>query len=415
MKITKIIARQILDSRDNPTVEADVSLESGTFGRASVPTGASTGTNEAQALPVKQAIENIDRVIASSLIGHDVANQQGIDQTMVELDGTKNKSKLGANAILAVSLACAVASSRARNLPLYKYLNTLMTQQTLLTLPMPLINIINGGKHAENSTDIQEFMIIPARANSFSESIDMASKVFHQLGQILKQKNLPTTVGDEGGFTLPNAKANTQALDLIHQAVEKAGYTFGTDISLGLDIAASSFYKDGKYHLSTEGVTLSTDEVITWLKTLVANYPIISIEDGLAENDWGGWVKLTQDLEDKIQIVGDDLTVTNPKFLQKAISVHACNALIIKPNQIGTLTETLQTIELAKKNNLATIISHRSGETEDTFIADLSVATGAGQIKTGSLSRSERTAKYNQLLRIEQQLGNDAKFAKWPS
>lgn len=420
MKITKVHARQILDSRGNPTVEADVILEDGTLGRAAVPSGASTGSNEAIELrdggkdylgkSVTKAVQNVNTIIADKITGLDSDDLTQIDQAVLDLDGTDNKSKLGANAILAVSLANAKASALANKQPLYKYFNSLISPQPTMTLPLPMMNIINGGKHAANSTDIQEFMILPIGAKTFSQALQMGTEVFHHLGKTLSKTGYSTTVGDEGGYAPQVKNGNQEALDLISQAVQAAGYNLGTDIALGLDVAANELFSDNQYHLATENKNYSTDEMINFLTQLAKNYPIISIEDGLAENDWGGWQKLTTALPD-IQLVGDDLLVTNTKFLQKAIDLHAANAVLVKVNQIGTLTEAIQTVNLAKQNNWGTIISHRSGETEDTTIADLSVGLGAGQIKTGSLSRTDRVAKYNQLLRIEEELGNNAVFA----
>lgn len=428
MKIAKIIGRQILDSRGNPTVEADVILENGILGRAAVPSGASTGSNEALELrdgdkelysgkSVLKAVENINTKISQSLISKDVADQKDLDQIMIDLDGTENKNSLGANAILAVSLACAKAAAQSKKVPLYAYFASLSktNRQKEYLLPTPMINVINGGAHAANSTDIQEFMIMPVGANSFSEGLRMSVEVFHSLARVLKENGYSTAVGDEGGFPLSfdevSANANSMALDLLSRAVEKAGYKLDQDIVFALDSASSEFFKDGRYILKTEAKQLSNDEMVSWLENLVNKYPIVSIEDGLAESDWEGWVKLTNKLGKKIQLVGDDLLVTNIKFLQRAIDEKSCNAILIKLNQIGTLTETIATVDAAKENGFNTIISHRSGETEDTLIADLSVGLAAGQIKTGSVSRTDRVAKYNQLLRIEEQLGNNAEFA----
>lgn len=422
MKITKIYARQILDSRGNPTVEADVILENGIIGRAAVPSGASTGSNEALELrdnnpqvylgkSVLQAVSNVNEKIASALIGKDVENQTEIDQTMIALDGTENKSSLGANAILAVSLAASKAAAQTQDKPLYSYYNSLSKVSHELLLPTPMMNIINGGKHANFATDIQEFMIFPIGAKTFSQALQMGAEIFHNLGKVLKENGYTTTVGDEGGYAPIVKNGNAEALELISKAVQKSGYTLGTDIALGLDVAASELYNDGKYLLSTENKSLTTDEIIDWLAQLVEQFPIISIEDGLAESDWEGWQKLTQRLGDKVQLVGDDLLVTNTKFLQRAINEHAGNAILIKLNQIGTLTETINAINMADEAKWNSIASHRSGETEDTTIAHLAVGLGTGQIKTGSLSRTDRIAKYNELLRIEEELGEKAIFA----
>lgn len=421
MKITSIQARQILDSRGNPTVEADVTLESGIMGRAAVPSGASTGSNEAielrdndQALylgkSVLKAVGNVNQEIAAKIVGMEVQDQEKLDQLMIELDGTANKSHLGANAILAVSLALAKAAALTRNIPLYQYIQALSKTDSL-TLPVPMMNIINGGKHADFATDIQEFMIMPIGAQNFTDCLRMGAEVFHILAKVLKSKGYETTVGDEGGFAPRVKNGNQEALDLIAQAIEQSGYKLGQDIVLAMDPASSEFYDNGKYHLKTENKELSSEEMIEWLKSLTNNYPIVSIEDGLAESDWAGWKKLTAEIGTKVQLVGDDLLVTNTKFLQKAIEEQAGNAILIKPNQIGTLTETIQAVQMAKQANWNTVMSHRSGETEDTTIAHLAVGLNTGQIKTGSLSRTDRIAKYNELLRIEEQLNNKAKFA----
>lgn len=406
MKIKNIIAREILDSRGNPTVEADVILENGIIGRASVPSGASTGSKEAIELRdnekrylgkgVQKAISNINGPIRKSLIGKDSSNQQEIDEIMIKLDGTPNKSNMGANAILAVSIANLKASAKAQKTPLFKYI------ETGTKLPTPMINIINGGAHANNKLDFQEFMIIPKFA-TMKERIQAASEIFHTLKEILKAKHLNTSVGDEGGFA-PDLKSNEEALKLIIKAIKKADYLPGENIFLALDIAASELVKGKKYILEAEDKKLTSKELIKYYKKLVKKYPIISLEDPLAEDDWEGFKLLTDQLGDKIQIVGDDLFVTNKKYLKQGIDKNIANAILIKPNQIGTVTETLETINLAKSANYKTIISHRSGETEDTFIADLAVATNAGQIKTGSMSRGERICKYNRLLRIEEEL-----------
>lgn len=406
MKIKNIIAREILDSRGNPTVEADVILENGIIGRASVPSGASTGSKEAIELRdnekrylgkgVQKAISNINDPIRKSLIGKDSSNQQEIDEIMIKLDGTPNKSNMGANAILAVSIANLKASAKAQKTSLFKYI------ETGTKLPTPMINIINGGAHANNKLDFQEFMIIPKFA-TMKERIQAASEIFHTLKEILKSKHLNTSVGDEGGFA-PDLKSNEEALKLIIKAIKKADYLPGENIFLALDIAASELVKGKKYILEAEDKKLTSKELIKYYKKLVKKYPIISLEDPLAEDDWEGFKLLTDQLGDKIQIVGDDLFVTNKKYLKQGIDKNIANAILIKPNQIGTVTETLETINLAKSANYKTIISHRSGETEDTFIADLAVATNAGQIKTGSMSRGERICKYNRLLRIEEEL-----------
>jgi len=410
--IEKIWAREILDSRGNPTVEAEVMLEDGTLGIAAVPSGASTGENEAVELRdgdqnrylgkgVRKAVENIIEKIACEIEGMDALDQNLIDQTMIELDGTDNKSNLGANAILAVSMATARAAAAFLQLPLYRYLGGVNAR----TLPVPMMNIINGGAHADNNVDFQEFMIVPVGFPSFGDALRVGAEIFHHLKKVLSSKGYSTAVGDEGGFA-PNLKSNEEAIETILQAIEKAGYEPGEDVMIALDPASSEFYQDGRYVFKkSDGRSLSSDEMIKFWQNWSEKYPIISIEDGLAENDWEGWKHLTEALGNKIQLVGDDLFVTNTKFLNRGIEENCANAILIKVNQIGTLTETLQAIELARTHNMAAIISHRSGETEDTFIADLAVATNAGQIKTGSLSRSDRIAKYNQLLRIEEDLG----------
>lgn len=416
-QIKEIRAREIIDSRGNPTVEADVILASGEIGRAAVPSGASTGSREALELRdrddkrylgkgVTKAVSAIRHEIAKVLAGKNASNQQEIDEAMLALDGTLNKDKFGANALLAVSLAVAKAAALSRNEPLYHYLGG----RTDYILPVPMMNIINGGAHADNNLDIQEFMILPVGAPTFSDALRAGTEVFHYLKALLKKKNYSTSVGDEGGFApdLPNQAA---ALELILEAIAKAGYAAQKDICLGLDVASNELYKDGKYHLSGEKRSLSSDEFIDYLAQMVSAYPVISIEDGMAENDWDGWIKLTKRLGANTQLVGDDLFVTNTSLLQKGITQHAANAILIKPNQIGTLTETMAAIQLAKSARYNTIISHRSGETEDTTIADLAVASNAGQIKTGSLCRTDRIAKYNQLLRIEEQLGSHGKYA----
>ena len=422
MRITQIHARQILDSRGNPTIEADVTLDDGSMGRAAVPSGASTGTHEALELrdndpkiyggkSVLKAVENINNDIAEALIGQDVEEQEKLDQIMIDLDGTENKAKLGANAILAVSLASAKAAAISQKRSLFEYIAYLTGNIGDYSLPLPMMNIINGGAHASFATDIQEFMIMPVGADSFSEAIRMGTEVFHALAKVLKQEGYPTTVGDEGGYAPVVKKGNAEALDLISKAAENAGYSLGKDIFLALDVAASEFYKDGKYQLKAEGKELTSDEMVEWLTELTGKYPIVSIEDGLAEGDWEGWNKLTQKLGDKIQLVGDDLFVTNTKFLERGIKEKAANAVLVKVNQIGSLTETIQAVEMARRAGWKAIISHRSGETEDTTIAHLVVGLATGQIKTGSLSRTDRVAKYNELLRIEEELGQNAVFA----
>ena len=414
--IDKIIAREILDSRGNPTIEVDALLSNGAFGRAAVPSGASTGEHEAIELRdndrlrylgkgVKKAVENINTVIANAIIGLDAFNQKNIDDAMIALDGTPNKSYLGANSILGVSLAVAKSASNAKNKPLYEYLN----KDRIYTMPIPMMNIINGGSHADNNIDFQEFMVFPVGANSFSMALQMGTEIFHQLKIVLKGRDLNTAVGDEGGFA-PNLKSNEEAIEIILTAIDKAGYKAGEDIYIALDVAASEIFDENKYILKSERKSLSSDQMISYYKNLINKYPIISIEDGLAENDWDGWVSMNEELGNKIQIVGDDLTVTNINRLKKAIDLKAMNAILIKLNQIGSLTETLEAIDLAKKTNFGAIISHRSGETEDTTIADLAVACGVGQIKTGSASRTDRICKYNQLLRIEENLSNKSKY-----
>jgi enolase len=415
--IEQIWAREILDSRGNPTIEAEVILEDGTTGRAAVPSGASTGENEAVELRdndklrylgkgVLTAVKNVNETIAAELKGFDVIDQRLIDKTMIELDGTENKSKLGANAILAVSLASARAAALFLELPLYRYIGGANAR----TLPVPMMNIVNGGAHADNNVDFQEFMVMPVGADTFSTALRMGSEIFHNLKNVLKSRGYATGVGDEGGFA-PNLKSNEEAVETILEAVDKAGYAAGDDVMLALDPASSEFYKDGSYVFKkSDGRTLSSAEMAAYWADWCSKYPIISIEDGMAENDWEGWQNLMQQIGDRIQLVGDDLFVTNTKFLRKGIELKAANSILIKVNQIGTLTETLDAIELARSNKMTVVISHRSGETEDPFIADLAVATNAGQIKTGSLSRSDRIAKYNQLLRIEEDLGDSAVF-----
>lgn len=415
--IVDIFAREILDSRGNPTVEVDVVLESGAFGRAAVPSGASTGAHEALELRdgdkkrysgkgVEKAVGVVNTLIAEELEGIDASDQIEIDQRMIDLDGTPNKKNLGANAILGVSLAVAKAAADEAGLPLYRYLGGVHAN----TLPVPLMNIINGGAHADNPIDIQEFMIMPVGASSFREALQMGTEVFHALKKILKDGGHNTNVGDEGGFA-PNLSSSDEALSYIMKAIKAAGYKAGEDIVLALDVASTEFYQKGKYHLKGEGKVLSSSQMVDYLAGLAKKYPIASIEDGMAEDDWKGWVELTERLGDSVQLVGDDLFVTNPERLQTGIEKGAANAILIKFNQIGTLSETLEAIEIAKRAGYGIIISHRSGETEDTTLADLSVATNAGQIKTGSASRTDRIAKYNQLLRIEEELFDQSVYA----
>lgn len=419
-KITHIHAREILDSRGNPTVEAEVSLEDGSFGRAAIPSGASTGKTEALELRdgdpqrflgkgVQKAVKNIKKVISQEIIraGLDATEQAKIDNLMITLDGTENKSKLGANAILAVSLAICQAAASSRKLPLYKYLGGYQAR----VLPVPLLNLINGGAHADNNLEFQEFFLIPAGVSSFKEAIRMGSEIFHTLKKILHAKNLPTAVGDEGGFA-PDLKSNKEALEFMLEAILKAGYKPNQDAYLGLDVAASQFYDASKqnYFLKNENKNFTSAEFVNYYEALLEEFPIVCLEDPLAEEDWEGWQLMTKKLGNKVQIVGDDIFTTNLKLFKKGIEKKCANSILIKLNQIGTLTETLETIELAKKSGYTQVISHRSGETEDTFIADLSVAVNSGQIKTGSLSRSERIAKYNRLLRIEEELGAQAVF-----
>ena len=421
MKITAVTARQILDSRGNPTVEADVTLEDGTLGRAAVPSGASTGSNEAVELRdgdkawggkgVTQAVNFVKGEIADTVIGMDASDQSGLDKAMIELDGTPNKGRLGANAILAVSIAAAKATALQTGVPLYEYVQGLAEGIQDPHLPLPMMNIINGGKHAANSTDIQEFMILPVGAATFTDAIRMGTEVFHALAKVLTAEGYGTTVGDEGGYAPAVRHGNGEALDLIAKAVTNAGYTLGTDIVLGLDVAATELYEDGKYKLVAEGKELSGAEMVDWLVAMAEKYPIVSIEDGLAEDDWENWELLVEKIGDKVQLVGDDLFVTNTKFLQRGIDEKAANAILIKVNQIGTLTETIEAVTMATKAGWKSIISHRSGETEDTTIAHLVVGLATGQIKTGSLSRTDRVAKYNELLRIEESLGDSARFA----
>ena len=415
--ILAVQAREILDSRGNPTVEADVILEDGTYGRAAVPSGASTGEHEANELRdgdaarylgrgVQKAIANVSRLIEPALIGLDVTEQLTIDRTLIALDGTKTKARLGANAMLAVSMASARAAAASVDLPLHKYLGGPMAR----TLPVPLMNILNGGAHATNTVDFQEYMIVPVGATSFSDALRMGTEVFHALKKVLVKRKLSTGVGDEGGFA-PDLASDQAALDVVIEAIEAAGYAPGTEIALALDCAASELFSKGKYTFKKSGAgTKTAEQMIEMYAKWLNKYPIVSIEDGLAEGDWAGWGQMTEAIGDRVQLVGDDLFVTNVEFLARGIEEDVANAILVKVNQIGTLTETLETIEMAGRNGYASIISHRSGETEDTFIADLAVATNAGQIKTGSASRTDRVAKYNQLLRIEAELGAHAEF-----
>ena len=417
-EIVAVAARQILDSRGNPTVEVEVELESGATGRAAVPSGASTGTHEAVELRdgeakiyggkgVLKAVDNVEQLIAPELEGMLATDQMAIDQAMLELDGTPNKSKLGANAILAVSMAVARAAADDLGLPLYFYLGGPFAH----VLPVPMMNIVNGGQHADNTVDVQEFMILPAGAGSYREGLQCGTEIFHALKAVLKKQGLATAVGDEGGFA-PDLKSNVEALDLVMTAIEKAGYQAGKDVFLGLDVAASEFYKDGTYVFSKSGgMKKSSSEMVAMYQEWCSKYPIISIEDGLSEDDWDGWSELSKALGSSVQLVGDDLFVTNPERLRRGIEKGIANSVLVKVNQIGSLTETMACIEMAKRASYTSVISHRSGETEDPFIADLAVATNAGQIKTGSLCRSERVAKYNQLLRIEEMLGTQAQYA----
>jgi enolase len=417
-EIVEVKAREIIDSRGNPTVEVDVHLACGATGRAAVPSGASTGTREALELRDKRskryggkgvlaAVGNVMTRIAPQVLGLDAADQRAVDQRMMDLDGTPTKAKLGANAILGVSMAAARAASDAYGLPLYRYLGGLSAR----TLPIPMMNIINGGAHAANSLDFQEFMIIPFGAASFSRALQMGAETFHCLKSILKQRHLNTGVGDEGGFA-PDLDSNESALRLIMEAIQAAGYRPGKEIGLGMDVASSEFYRHGKYALKSEGKTLSSDQMIDMLGSMLERYPILSIEDGLAEGDWNGWKRMTDRLGGTVQLVGDDIFVTNPAIFQKGIEKGIGNSILIKLNQIGTVTETLETIDLANQAGYTTVISHRSGETEDSFIADLAVGVNGGQIKTGSMSRSDRIAKYNQLIRIEEELGEAGRYCK---
>jgi enolase 1/2/3 len=415
--IAQIRGRQVLDSRGNPTVEAEVWLDDGSIGRAIVPSGASTGEHEAVELrdddkqnylgkSVLKAVENVNGEIADALGAFDAADQRALDQKMIELDGTENKGRLGANAILSVSMAAARAAAISFKLPLYRYLGGAGAN----TLPTPMMNILNGGAHADNNVDFQEFMVMPVGAESFSEALRWGVEVFHTLKGVLKKRGYNTAVGDEGGFA-PSVKSNVEGIEVVLEAIQQAGYKPGEEIAIALDPAASEFFQDGKYVFKkSDKSSKSSDDMVRFWAKWANDYPIVSLEDGLAENDWDGWANLTKELGDKIQLVGDDLFVTNVEFLQKGIDKHVANSILIKVNQIGTVSETLDAIDLARRNGYTSIISHRSGETEDTFIADLAVATGAGQIKTGSASRTDRVAKYNQLLRIEEELGNGARF-----
>lgn len=414
--IIDIYAREVLDSRGNPTVEVEVYTEAGAMGSAIVPSGASTGVHEAVELRdndekrflgkgVETAVDNVNLEIADELVGWDVFDQVGIDNYLIELDGSENKSRLGANAILGVSLAVAKAAADENGQRLFEYIGGVNGK----TLPVPMMNILNGGQHADNNVDIQEFMIMPVGGENFKESLRIGTEVFHNLKNVLKSRKLNTAVGDEGGFA-PNLESNEEALQTIVEAIKKAGYEPGKDVMIAIDAAASEFYEDGKYNMAGDNAVRTSDEMIEYYKNLVEKYPIISIEDGLAEDDWDGWKKLTKELGSKIQLVGDDLFVTNVKRLQKGIEMGVCNSILIKLNQIGTLTETLDAIELAKRHGYTAVISHRSGETEDTTIADVAVATNAGQIKTGSTSRTDRICKYNQLLRIEDMLESTAVY-----
>ncbi len=415
--ISEIRGRQVLDSRGNPTVEAEVWLQNGSIGRAIVPSGASTGEHEAVELrdgdkenylgkSVLKAVENVNGEIADAVANLDAADQRALDQKMIELDGTENKGRLGANAILSVSMAAARAAANSLQIPLYRYLGGAGAN----TLPTPMMNILNGGAHADNNVDFQEFMVMPVGAESFSDALRWGVEIFHTLKGVLKKRGYNTAVGDEGGFA-PSVKSNVEAIEVVLEAITQAGYKPGEDIAIALDPAASEFFQDGKYVFKKSDKSAKTsDEMVRFWSKWASDYPIVSLEDGLAENDWDGWANLTKELGNKIQLVGDDLFVTNVSFLQEGIDKHVANSILIKVNQIGTVSETLDAIDLARRNGYTSVISHRSGETEDTFIADLAVATGAGQIKTGSASRTDRIAKYNQLLRIEEELGSGARF-----
>lgn len=414
--IIDIFAREVLDSRGNPTVEVEVILEDGTMGRAIVPSGASTGAHEAVELRdgdksrylgkgVLKAVDNVNDIIAPEIIGMDAKHQVDIDTIMIELDGTPNKAKLGANAILGVSLAVARAAANHLDLPLYQYIGGVNARE----LPVPMMNILNGGKHADNNVDIQEFMIVPTGAPSFREGLRMAVEIYHTLKKVLQAKGLATAVGDEGGFA-PNLPSNEAAIDVIIEAIKEAGYSPGRDVYLALDVAASELYKDGRYHLESNGAVMTSDEMVDFYAALVEKYPIVSIEDGLAEDDWEGWARLTEKVGSKIQLIGDDIFVTNTQRLALGIKQKVANSILIKVNQIGTLTETLETVKMAIRAGYTTVISHRSGETEDSTIADIAVAIGSGQIKTGAPARTDRVAKYNQLLRIEEELDEFAEY-----
>ena len=414
-QIKRVHGREVLDSRGNPTVEVEVTLDSGAFGRAIVPSGASTGEHEAVELRdggkrylgkgVQNAVKNVNTEIASSIIGLDAADQKALDHKLIALDGTENKSRLGANAMLGVSLAVARATADDRHAPLYQSIGG----DKAVTLPVPMMNVMNGGVHADNNIDLQEFMIMPIGANSFSQALQWGVETYHTLKSLLKEKGLSTAVGDEGGFA-PNLSSNESAIEFLVDAIAKAGFKPGKDISIALDPAMSELFRDSRYHLTGENKILTSDELASWWTRLVDAYPIVSIEDGMSENDWAGWSALSQALKNRVQLVGDDLFVTNPKRLQQGIDKKVANSVLIKVNQIGTLTETLDTVNLATANNYSSVMSHRSGETEDSTIADLAVATNCGQIKTGAPARSDRVAKYNQLLRIEQELGATARY-----
>ena len=414
-QIKRVHGREVLDSRGNPTVEVEVTLDSGAFGRAIVPSGASTGEHEAVELRdggkrylgkgVQNAVKNVNTEIASSIIGLDAADQKALDHKLIALDGTENKSRLGANAMLGVSLAVARATADGRHAPLYRSIGG----EKAVTLPVPMMNVMNGGVHADNNIDLQEFMIMPIGANSFSQALQWGVETYHTLKSLLKEKGLSTAVGDEGGFA-PNLSSNESAIEFLVDAIAKAGFKPGKDISIALDPAMSELFRDSRYHLTGENKILTSDELASWWTRLVDTYPIVSIEDGMSENDWAGWSALSQALKNRVQLVGDDLFVTNPKRLQQGIDKKVANSVLIKVNQIGTLTETLDTVNLATANNYSSVMSHRSGETEDSTIADLAVATNCGQIKTGAPARSDRVAKYNQLLRIEQELGATARY-----
>jgi len=423
MKIRGVHARQIIDSRGNPTVEADVTLESGVMGRAAVPSGASTGSNEALELrdgdtslyggkSVLKAVKNVNTEVEKAVLGLDVNDQENLDKTLIALDGTETKARLGANAILAVSLAAAKAAALEKGIALFEHVHQISGTKQELILPVPMVNIINGGKHAAGSTDIQEFMIMPVGAQSFSHAMQMSAEIFHALGKVLKEKSYGTTVGDEGGYAPAVKNGNREALDLLSLAVDKAGYGLGSEVKFALDVAASELFENGTYNLATEQKTLSQDEVISWYEELTRTYPIASIEDGLAESDWDGWQKLPARLGEKVQLVGDDLLVTNTKFLERGIKEKSANAILVKVNQIGTLTETINAVKMAQDAGWNAVMSHRSGETEDTTIAHLAVGLATGQIKTGSMCRTDRVAKYNELLRIEELLGDKAKYTK---